>query len=283
MAQEWVLASDLDGTLLRPDGSVSDATRAGLASAESRGGQVVFVTGRPPRWMPAVVSATGHAGIAVCANGSVTVDLGSHQILSAHCLSAATVVEARHRILALLGSGSSFGLEYAPLGPIDSSGFFHEPEFAPVARTGARLHDFSDPLPTGDVVKLLARSKPAAAADADHLSPTFHAEIVELVATAAEALGDLGTVSHSSRTQLLLEVAPLGVTKATGIADLAQVARAPGVQLLAVGDMPNDIPMLELADRAYAVASAHPSVLAIADEIIPDPQDDGVLQLLESL
>jgi len=283
VAQDWVLASDLDGTLLRPDGSVSAATRAGLASAADRGGLVVFVTGRPPRWMPAVVSATGHAGIAVCANGSVTVDLESDQILSAHCLPTDAVAEARQRILALLGTGSSFGLEYAPLGPIDGSGFFHEPEFAPVARTGAKLHNFSDPLPTGDVVKLLARAKPAAVADSDHLSPTFHREIAELVATAAEALGDLGTVSHSSRTQLLLEVAPLGVTKATGIADLAQVTKAPGVQLLAVGDMPNDIPMLEMADRSYAVASAHPSVLAIADEVIPDPEDDGVLKLIDSL
>jgi hydroxymethylpyrimidine pyrophosphatase-like HAD family hydrolase len=283
MKPSWVLASDLDGTLLRPDGSVSEATKAGLAAASDRGGHVVFVTGRPPRFMPAVVAATGLAGVAICANGSLTVDLANHQVLSAHYLAAEAVAEARDRILRLLGPGSSFGVEFAPIGPVEASGFYHDPEFAPVARTGAKLHDFVEPLPSTDVIKLLARSKPASVADQDHLSPTFHVEIADLVATAAQVLGDLGTVSHSSRTQLLLEVAPLGVTKATGIAELAQLRLGPGVPLLAVGDMPNDIPMLELADRSFAVASAHPSVLAVADEIIPDPEHDGVLQLIKSL
>ena len=46
-----MLASDLDGTLLRSDNTVSQATRDALAAAESAGLVVAFVTGRPPRWL----------------------------------------------------------------------------------------------------------------------------------------------------------------------------------------------------------------------------------------
>ena len=47
-----LIATDLDGTLLCSGGTVSDRTAAALAAAEAAGVQVVFVTGRPPRWMP---------------------------------------------------------------------------------------------------------------------------------------------------------------------------------------------------------------------------------------
>jgi hydroxymethylpyrimidine pyrophosphatase-like HAD family hydrolase len=52
---------------------------------------------------------------------------------------------------------------------------------------------------------------------------------------------------------------------------------------VAVGDMPNDVPMLEWAGRAYAVANAHPSVLAVADDVLPSNDDDGVASLIDSL
>ncbi|MDQ1721635.1 MAG: hypothetical protein QOI26_1369, partial [Pseudonocardiales bacterium] len=70
-----LLASDLDGTLLRSDNTVSQATRDALAAAEAAGLIVVFVTGRPPRWLHEVAEATGHRGVAVSANGALTYDL----------------------------------------------------------------------------------------------------------------------------------------------------------------------------------------------------------------
>ena len=44
-----LLATDLDGTLLRPDGSVSERTVTALSRAREVGFPVLFVTGRPPR------------------------------------------------------------------------------------------------------------------------------------------------------------------------------------------------------------------------------------------
>jgi hydroxymethylpyrimidine pyrophosphatase-like HAD family hydrolase len=53
--------------------------------------------------------------------------------------------------------------------------------------------------------------------------------------------------------------------------------------VVAVGDMPNDVAMLQWAGRAYAVANAHAAVLAVADEVLPSNDDDGVATLINAL
>ena len=53
--------------------------------------------------------------------------------------------------------------------------------------------------------------------------------------------------------------------------------------MIAFGDMPNDVPMLAWAGYGVAVANAHPSVIAVADEVTGSNDDDGVAQVLEQL
>ena len=52
-------------------------------------------------------------------------------------------------------------------------------------------------------------------------------------------------------------------------------------QIVAFGDMPNDIPMLNLAGRGVAVENAHPDAKAAADEVTATNWDDGVAKVLE--
>jgi HAD superfamily hydrolase (TIGR01484 family) len=68
----FLVATDLDGTLLRRDFTVSQRTRRALAAAADAGVEVVYATGRPPRWLAAVYEATGQRPITVCANGALT-------------------------------------------------------------------------------------------------------------------------------------------------------------------------------------------------------------------
>ena len=75
-----LVATDLDGTLLRSDGTVSRPHRvAALRAAAAAGLHVVFVTGRPPRWLDDIVDETGHVGIAVGANGAVIYDMATER------------------------------------------------------------------------------------------------------------------------------------------------------------------------------------------------------------
>ena len=98
----------------------------------------------------------------------------------------------------------------------------------------------------------LANGPPRAAAEGDRVPPLVPGP---------------STVTRSA-TSGLLEISASGVTKATGLARHCENLRIPREHVVAVGDMPNDIPMLEWAGRSYAVANAHPAAQEAADEVL---------------
>ena len=118
------------------------------------------------------------------------------------------------------------------------------------------------------IVKLLAWS---ATCTADHL--------LTLVRTAA---GEAVECTHSGGTGLV-EVSAAGVSKLAALIDLCAEREVPAAQVVAFGDMPNDLAMLTWAGRGYAVANAHPSVLAAGLPTTASNDDDGVARILESL
>ncbi len=73
------------------------------------------------------------------------------------------------------------------------------------------------------------------------------------------------------------------MTKATALAALASERGIRPQEVVAFGDMPNDLPMLTWAGTAYAVANAHPDVLAAVDHVTAANNDDGVALVLEDL
>jgi Cof subfamily protein (haloacid dehalogenase superfamily) len=238
---------------------VSARTRDAIAAVEAAGAAFVMVTGRPTRWMKAVAEETGHHGVAVCANGALVYDLHTETVLRSHLLrseAAREVVEALRRAL----PGIAFAVERV------AEGFAHEPSYRP-------RWDSTDPLTrapvehllSSDVVKLLARH--------EHLGAD------ELLAAAREAVGAAATLTHSS-SDGLLEISAADVSKASGLASLAEELGVPAAETVAFGDMPNDLPMLAWAGHGVAVANAHPEVLAAADEVTASNDEDGVAQVL---
>jgi hydroxymethylpyrimidine pyrophosphatase-like HAD family hydrolase len=117
-------------------------------------------------------------------------------------------------------------------------------------------------------VKLLARS-------GGH-DPDSFAELV------SESLAGLAETTHSSSSGLV-EISAAGVTKAAGLAWLCEREGYSAEQVIAFGDMPNDLPMLAWVGRSVAVGNAHPAVRAIADEVTLTNDEDGVAAYLENL
>jgi hydroxymethylpyrimidine pyrophosphatase-like HAD family hydrolase len=79
----------------------------------------------------------------------------------------------------------------------------------------------------------------------------------------------------------LIEISAPGITKGSGLARLAgQLGIAPA-EVVALGDMPNDLPMLQWAGHGVAMANAHPAVLESADEITAPNSQDGLALVLE--
>lgn len=266
-----MLASDLDGTLLRSDGAVSARSRAALRAAVQAGLLVCFVTGRPPRWLDDIAESTGHTGVAVGANGAVLYDLASERIVSEHPLAP----DALGTLTAELRAGYPdvhFAVEYGHSFAAEP-GYVHDWAINPI--TDRHGQPIAPPVVADlatiigrPAVKLLAKDR---GADADD----FMASVDALLAGRA-------SVTHSS-TFGLLEIAAPGVTKATGLAELASSHGIAPDEVAAIGDMPNDVPMLQWAGAAYAVANAHPTALAVADKVLGTNDEDAVAVLIETL
>ena len=88
-----LIASDVDGTLLDADETVTARTRDAVGAAIAAGATFVLATGRPPRWIAPVVDALGFAPMSVCTNGAVLYDPASDRIVSARTLSTAMLAE----------------------------------------------------------------------------------------------------------------------------------------------------------------------------------------------
>ncbi|MBA2416876.1 MAG: HAD family phosphatase [Geodermatophilaceae bacterium] len=257
-----LVATDLDGTLLGSDGTVSPRTAQAVARVEAAGVPVVIVTGRPPRWLAAVAEQLDHRGIAVCANGAVIWDMRTGRIVESDPLDPSVLAEVTSRLRAELGE-ASFAVEYG-------ESFTHEAAY-PVrwARANPQVS-------VGELADLL--DQPAVKLLVRH--PSYGPD--QLLAAAQALLGDSVTMTHSSYDGLL-EISAAGVTKATGLARVAASHDIEPEEVLAFGDMPNDLPMFAWAGRSVAVANAHQAVLDVADDVTGSNAEDGVAAYLEPL
>ncbi|WP_327324715.1 Cof-type HAD-IIB family hydrolase [Streptomyces sp. NBC_01210] len=263
-----LIATDLDGTLLRDDKSVSDRTIAALAAAEEAGIEVFFVTGRPARWMDVVSDHVHGHGLAICANGAAVVDLhAGGKLLEVRALERETALDVV-RILRDAAPGTSFAVE-------TTTGIHYEPDYPPfhvdpgatVATAEKLLHE--ERLGEGaPVIKLLAH----------------HPELTPdgFLTLARTAAGDLASFTRSSPTALL-EVSGLGVSKASTLALCCARRGISSDEVVAFGDMPNDVEMLTWVGTSYAMGNAHPDVLAAASGRTVANNEDGVAVVIEQI
>ena len=260
-----LIATDLDGTLLRWDDTVSEATVAELQRWRDDGVPVVVATGRPPRWMHGVRELLGF-GTAVCCNGAVLLDLAAFEILAEDPLEPQILqdvtAELRRR-----EPETWFAVEYG-------LEFRHEPVYRPrwdLDAPGVSVAPLEE-MVAGPAAKLLARH--------DRLDRDAFVALVE------DVVADRATVTVSS-SDALAEISARGVTKASG---LAKVAARHGVgpqDVVVFGDMPNDVAAFDWVrgggGRAVAMAHAHPELLAAATDVTGTNDDDGVAAFLRSL
>jgi len=256
-----VVATDLDGTIVRSDGRISRRTTDALTAVEDAGVLVIFVTGRPPRWLAPVADATGHRGLAICANGALVYDLGTERVVAEHLIGPAAAAEVVRQLRAALPE-AAFAVER-----IDS--FAYAPGYRPRWEVPAdSVSAAIDALVAEPAAKLLVRHD------------AFNAD--ELLGATRDVVGHLAELTHSS-LEGLVEISASGVSKATTLELLCRDRGFAAEDVVAFGDMPNDLPMLAWAGRGIAVANAHPTVLAAARERTASNDDDGVAQALEQL
>ncbi|MES5824479.1 HAD family hydrolase [Streptomyces sp. RG80] len=258
-----LIATDLDGTLLRGDDTLSDRSLAALARVAEAGARHLVVTGRPaPRVRP-LLDDLGSTGLAVCGQGAQVYDAGADRLLWSVTLDRELAETALGKIEAEVGQ------VYAAVDQdgVDGLTLIEPGYLMPHPTLPAVRVDRRDDLWCEPISKVLLRH-PSLSDD-------------ELAATARGVVGSLATVTMSGPGTV--ELQPCGITKATGLALAAEHLGLGPQQTIAFGDMPNDIPMFDWAAHGVAMANAHPELKAVADETTLSNEDDGIAVVLERL
>jgi Cof subfamily protein (haloacid dehalogenase superfamily) len=255
-----LVACDLDGTFLSPDGTVSELNARAVRLAQEAGIPVVFATGRPVRWLDVIADLPGAHPIVIASNGAVLYDLGTRQALDRLCLDPAVALSAvaciREHVpdaAFAFESGTHFGYEPAYRTWVPDTGEDPTLRRGPVEELAHQV----------SAVKMLVQSA-TLGDDA-------------LLARVQSCVGSTLTATCSTgRGYGLVEVSGDGVDKASMLARTCARLGVPARRVAAFGDMPNDVSMLSWVGMPRVVANAHPALLALGFPVVPANHDSGV-------
>ena len=264
-----LIATDLDGTLLMT-GSHEPHPDAVLAihQALAAGIPVVLATGRAPLDVVPIADIIGHRWFAVCCDGTALVDLAEPAVVATHSLDLATKTEVVSRLRSAFPD-VAFLVDRVAVGPVVQGQYglvFEEGFEAPWAWAleGAReVASIDEVLSDPTIVKMCAFL------DRDGQDSEHFSAIVDLV-------DDLVTTVRINSEKTFVDMCRKGISKASGIAEIADRMGISQEHVFAVGDLHNDVAMLDWAGFSFAVANAHPAVQDVADMIVPSNDHGGV-------
>ena len=259
-----LIATDLDGTLVRSDDTVSAYTHEVLERVRAAGIRIVGATGRGPRLTSLTRNDIRDADFLVMAQCGWVLDQAESAYLLRSRLSGPTLAKVLAALEAEVGELSVMveALEHdeAPLwGDYDPTWRY------PVA---VERRPRAECL-TGDIIKAFVRS--------------FAYDVDDLLAVARLVIPtEVASVTQAGLNYV--EICPANVDKGTGLAVVAEAVGVDPADVLVFGDMPNDLPMFAWAGWGrVAVANAHRTLLEVADDITLTNDQDGVAVYLDKL
>jgi Cof subfamily protein (haloacid dehalogenase superfamily) len=258
------IATDLDGTLLAPGRVLTERSRLALQAARAAGIAVIAVTARPPRVFDEWPDLAASIDAAICSNGALVYSPTRREIETTRTLDPETAAAVAKTLRAAL-PGARVAVE---------TGFtvVAEPGYRKVDTVGDErifVGAFDEVFTAADpIVKLLVH-------DADGRADAMLA--------AARAVALPGVHLTHAGGEGLLEITAADASKATALAAWCAARGIGAAEVVAFGDMPNDVPMLRWAGRSFAVAGAHPEAAEAATERCGANDDDGVARAIEAI
>jgi Cof subfamily protein (haloacid dehalogenase superfamily) len=255
-----LIVSDLDGTFLSPDGSVSEQNSAAVLAAQAVGIPVIFATGRPVRWLDVIKDLPGAHPTVIASNGAALYDLGAGELVERICIDPEAALAAVRTIREQVPD-ASFAFE-------SGTRFGYEPSYGTwPADDGTDPALFSGPAEevvyTEEFVKMLVQS-PSVPPD-------------RLLDRVREAVGRSLTATHSQTRDFgLVEISAYGVSKASMLKRFAAQLGIDASRVAAFGDMPNDVDMLSWAGMSFVVANAHTALIDLDFRVVPGNDQSGV-------
>ena len=251
-----MLALDVDGTLVDFEDQMTDRVRQTVRAARESGLHVVISTGRStPGVMDAVDKLGFDDGLAVASNGAVTFSYSPVELLST------VTFDARETVKLVLE---------------------HVPEAAVAVEEVGRGYRINKAFPVGEISgEMIVQSVEELVAEpVTRVIIRSPGQSAEEFSDLAERLG-LHGISYFVGYTAWLDLAPEGVSKASGLESICARLGLEATDVLAVGDGLNDLEMLRWAGRGVAMGGSPPQVIAAADDVTGSVFDDGVADEIE--
>ncbi|WP_163161266.1 HAD family hydrolase [Arthrobacter sp. Alg241-R88] len=261
--QKFMVALDVDGTLVDHDGHMSPAVREAAQAVVAAGHEVMIATGRSLNAMLPIIENIGiERGYAVCCNGGVTLRLHpelekGYEVIHKATFDPAPALRALRERL----PSAKYALEDED-GNFLSTERFQDASFG-VEAVGVDFHTMLE----ATAVRVVVFST--------ENTPEEFNEAIEHVGLAG--------VTYSVGWTAWLDIAAAGVTKASALENLRSRLGIEPHLTVAVGDGRNDIEMLSWAGRGVAMGQAPEEVMRAADEVTHSVFDDGAAHVLRSL
>ena len=263
----WLIAIDIDGTLVHDDGFLSPAVIKEVQRVRELGHYVVVATGRAAANAVPVVKDVGfEEGFVVCSNGAVTVELDK-------------TVDHGYQVREVIGFDPrpvlSQLIEKLPeahfaVEDIDGTYRFHKP-FPAFALGNNNVETPLEQLMNGEVSRVVV------------LSP--EQDVNDFLAV-VESVG-LHSVSYAIGYTAWLDISPQGVTKASALEQRRKALNIPRDQVITIGDGRNDISMFEWANEgggySFAMGQGPEEVRNAATMVTASVEEDGVAKVLSGL
>lgn len=262
-----LIASDLDGTFLRTDRSISPRTMAAVQLAHEAGIDVVVATGRQIPQVPKLIRESG-VDHAIGSNGGIGFDLAGDRVLFEDLLAPETMTAIIDYFVARIPD--------LMFSAVRDQGTRHvaEPGYAELVRQQEEIKDWG---------RIQAVSRVEVAAEPTLKFTARHPEITpdELLAI----LDRSGITGYHATTSgaPFLEIAGDGVTKASGLAHLCRMLGIESASVVTVGDARNDVEMLRWAGVGVAMGNSVPEAIEVADWVTASNDEDGLALAIEAV
>ena len=271
-----MIAIDLDGTLLSPEGKVTERAKAAVHSCLSAGLLVCFATGRNWTESKTVLEAVAHYDSAVFVGGAHVVDTKQevtlHRTMMESSLAADVCRELEssgHAVLALQDTGTA-GVDYL----ITADGTLNPATSQWMRLTSAKVHR----VPSLADYAHEHTIRVGIVAEPD--------EVARVERELAESFGErimMMSIRVPQAGVTVLEVFDPAVNKWEGIMHVARKHGIEPEQIIAIGDDVNDVPMISRAGLGVAMGNARDEIKAIAKRVIGHNKDEGLAVFLEEL
>ena len=265
--EPWLIAIDIDGTLVHDDGFLSPNVIKEVQRVVDLGHHVVVATGRAAANAIPVVRDVGiTSGHVVCSNGAVTIEVDSETPTGYHVREVIGFdpTPVLSKLIEKLPE-AHFAVE-----DIDGTYRFHKP-FPTYALGAKNIETPLEQLMQGEVSRVVV------------LSPEQDVnEFLNIV----EQVG-LHSVSYAIGYTAWLDIAPMGVTKSSALEQRRKALNIPTNRVIAIGDGRNDINMFEWANSgggiSFAMGQGPDEVRAAASIVTASVEEDGVAAVLSGL